>query len=167
MVRAFCCVTKVYTTMLILVTRFTMYGDRIFIVVPHQLIFEWIEVFENSFSITYTIVTDKETLDSINNSDNESIIITSYNFTKENYDEISEMNFDVVAYDEAHKIPKNKDSFMYKAMNEIRRNAFKLLLTSTPMGNSITHLHNLITFIDDTILEDEESFYKKYLQEKW
>ena len=43
-------------------------------------------------------------------------------------------------------------------------NAFKLLLTPTPITLSIMDIYGLIHFIDETLLPDAESFYKRYFR---
>ena len=41
-------------------------------------------------------------------------------------------------------------------------NAFKLLLTPTPITNSIMDVYGLIHFIDESVLPDAEEFYRRY-----
>lgn len=94
----------------------------------------------------------------------DSIIICSYQFarSKEAYVEATE--WDLVIIDEAHRLRN-----VYKSSNRIGnslKNSLwkrkKVLLTATPLQNSILELYGLVSIIDDYVFGDLKSFKSRY-----
>ncbi len=78
--------------------------------------------------------------------------------------EIRAVPFDLVVIDEAHKLrnayrPSNKMGQNIRWAVEERR---KLLLTATPLQNSLLELYGLSTVLDDMIFGDVTSFRAQY-----
>jgi SNF2 family DNA or RNA helicase len=72
--------------------------------------------------------------------------------------------WDLVVIDEAHRLRN-----VYKTGNKIARalrsaltNVPKVLLTATPLQNSLIELYGLVSFIDKYAFENEKSFRAKY-----
>ena len=72
--------------------------------------------------------------------------------------------WDLVVIDEAHRLRN-----VYKSGNKIGRalrsalvNVPKVLLTATPLQNSLMELYGLVSFIDEYAFGDEKSFRAKY-----
>ncbi len=152
---------KTYTAMMMIATRYNLGDNKILVVVPNQLIFQWIDVFENSFNIPYIILKDKNQMESYIN--NDEVIITTFNMIREHTDYYKQLNFEIVVVDEAHKLKSGKaESLLYSSVKDISSNAFKILLTATPIQNSILDIYNLAKLIDDTLFDDAESFYNRY-----
>jgi superfamily II DNA or RNA helicase len=92
------------------------------------------------------------------------VVITSMNFASTMRAEIRAIPFDLVVIDEAHKLrnayrPSNKMGQNIKWAVEERR---KLLLTATPLQNSLIELFGLATVLDDMIFGDVNSFRAQY-----
>jgi SNF2 family DNA or RNA helicase len=92
------------------------------------------------------------------------VVITSLNFASTMRAEIRAIAFDLVVIDEAHKLrnayrPSNKMGQNIKWAVEERR---KLLLTATPLQNSLVELFGLATVLDDMIFGDVNSFRAQY-----
>lgn len=92
------------------------------------------------------------------------VVITSLNFASKMRGEIRAIPFDLVVIDEAHKLrnaykPNNKMGQNIKWAVEERR---KLLLTATPLQNSLLELFGLSTVLDDMIFGDAASFRAQY-----
>lgn len=94
----------------------------------------------------------------------DTIVICSYQFarSKEVYVEATE--WDLVIIDEAHRLRN-----VYKSSNRIGnslKNALwkrkKVLLTATPLQNSILELYGLVSIIDDYVFGDLKSFKSRY-----
>lgn len=66
-------------------------------------------------------------------------------------------------FEEAHRLA-NTENKTTGALKEAVGEAFKLLLTATPMQNSIMDLYGLIDFIDTGTLGDADEFYKRYFR---
>src|ERR1019366_4018972 len=89
---------------------------------------------------------------------------TSLNFASKMRADIRAVPFDLVVIDEAHKLrnayrPSNKMGQDIKWAVEERR---KLLLTATPLQNSLLELFGLSTVLDDMIFGDANSFRAQY-----
>ena len=97
------------------------------------------------------------------NQDN-AIVICSYHFAKAKSSYIKQTPFDLVVIDEAHRLRN-----VYKTSNKIAREIKdavqeypKLLLTATPLQNSLLELYGLTSIIDDHIFGDLNSFKANY-----
>jgi ERCC4-related helicase len=95
------------------------------------------------------------------------VVIASLNFASTFRADIRALPFDLVVIDEAHKLrnayrPSNKMGQNIKWAIEERR---KLLLTATPLQNSLLELYGLSTVIDDMIFGDSASFRTQYATE--
>ncbi len=94
----------------------------------------------------------------------DSIVLCSYQFarTKEAY--MQSVNWDLVVIDEAHRLRN-----VYKSSNKIGnsiKNSLKernkILLTATPLQNSLLELYGLVSIIDDYAFGDLKSFRSQY-----
>jgi len=96
--------------------------------------------------------------------DAKSVVITSMNFASKNAEEIRAISWDLVVIDEAHKLrnayrQSNKMGQRIRWAIEDRR---KVLLTATPLQNSLVELYGLTTLIDERIFGDLPSFRTQY-----
>jgi len=92
------------------------------------------------------------------------VVITSMNFAAKMQADIRAVPFDLVVIDEAHKLrnayrPSNKMGQSIKWAIEDRK---KLLLTATPLQNSLLELYGLSTVLDDLIFGEPNSFRSQY-----
>ncbi len=92
------------------------------------------------------------------------IILCSYQFARNKADYIRELTWDLVVIDEAHRLRN-----VYKTSNKIARElkralseSPKLLLTATPLQNSLLELYGLVSFIDDHTFGDLKSFKTQF-----
>ena len=92
------------------------------------------------------------------------IVICSYHFARAKSPYIKNTKFDLVVIDEAHRL-RNVYKPGNKIANEIKASIQeypKLLLTATPLQNSLFELFGLTSIIDDHIFGDIESFKANY-----
>lgn len=92
------------------------------------------------------------------------VIILSFNYANSLREEIKGVAWDLVVIDEAHKLrnayrPGNKVGQGIRWATEERR---KLLLTATPLQNSLLELYGLSTLIDENLFGDINSFRARY-----
>ena len=92
------------------------------------------------------------------------IIICSYQFAKSKAADVHAMPWDLVVIDEAHRLRN-----VYKPANIIANTLkmaltgkHKLLLTATPLQNSLLELFGLVSFIDEHTFGDLKSFKEQY-----
>ena len=142
---------------------------KILIITPANLRKQWSQELQDKFFITSLILEAKSFNDHIkkgnlNPFNQTEIIICSYQFarTKEAY--IKSIHWDLAVVDEAHRLRN-----VYKAGNKIARSiktsldeAPKILLTATPLQNSLLELYGLVSIIDDYSFGDLKSFKTQY-----
>lgn len=97
--------------------------------------------------------------------DQPDIVIVSYNYASKMSLDISNVNWDIVIIDEAHKLRNS-----YRQNNKMGQNVKlatagkkKLLLTATPLQNNLVELYGLSTMIDEHLFGDLKSFRDNYV----
>ena len=163
---------KSFEAMLIITQKWYEGKRRILIVVPTPLLHQWMKIIDERFSVpsisidNNVVFNEQINEDKHNPFDQEGIVITTYNFAAEKAEYASQVQWDLSVFEEAHQLRRIHTGENKGA--EILRNAvdgsFKLLLTATPMQNSIMDLYGLIYFIDEAALPDADSFYKRYFR---
>lgn len=93
------------------------------------------------------------------------IVILSYHYAAKLQDELRQVEWDLVVIDEAHKLrnayrPSNR---IGQALQRAVDGRKKLLLTATPLQNSLMEIFGLTNFIDPSIFGDANSFRSKYV----
>ncbi len=93
------------------------------------------------------------------------VIIMSYHYAARLEEELLTIPWNLVVMDEAHKLrnahrPKNK---MGQALKRAFDGRQKLLLTATPLQNSLMELYGLSTVIDEHLFGDDKAFRKQYM----
>ncbi len=92
------------------------------------------------------------------------IVICSYQFAKSKASDVQVIPWDLVVIDEAHRLRN-----VYKPANVIANvlklalaGKDKLLLTATPLQNSLLELYGLTSFVDEHIFGDLKSFREQF-----
>src|SRR5690606_14899245 len=94
----------------------------------------------------------------------DAIIICSYHFAKNKAPYLKHINWDLVIIDEAHRLrnvykPSNK---IGNSIKDALDHCKKVLLTATPLQNSILELYGLVSLIDPYIFGDLKSFKSQF-----
>jgi superfamily II DNA/RNA helicase len=94
----------------------------------------------------------------------DTIIICSYHFAKNKAPYLKHVNWDLVIIDEAHRLrnvykPNNK---IGNTIKDALDHCKKVLLTATPLQNSILELYGLVSLIDPYIFGDLKSFKSQF-----
>ncbi len=148
--------------------------NHILISLPASLRKQWeIELLEK-FGLTSYIL-DKQTVEKdfkywssrLTDSSKQSIIITSYAYSSKLMKIFPNAKWDFIIIDEAHNL-RNVFHGTKRAKNlfELSKGIPKILLTATPLQNSLTDLHGLISFIDPRIFGSEKVFVKRYVNDQ-
>ena len=132
---------KSYEAMLIAVQKWYE-GSKIAIIVTTPLYMQWRRLIEDKFTVPV-----------------EDLNLMTYEDAVSNADSLFE--FDIIIFDEAHYL-KNHETKRVETLKTTTCNAFKILLTATPMQNSIMDLYGLIHFIDENVLPSADEFYSRY-----
>jgi superfamily II DNA or RNA helicase len=142
---------------------------KILIITPASIRKQWTLELEEKFNLP-SVILDSKTYKEIQKSgknpfQQKNIIIASYNFVNKIKDEIKTINWDLVVIDEAHKLRN-----AYRSSNRIAQGirwategCRKLLLTATPLQNSLLELYGLTSIIDENIFGDVNSFRNQYM----
>ncbi len=142
---------------------------RILIITPSNLRKQWSQELQDKFFLPSVILESKSFNNYIKGKNHnpfvqDSIVLCSYQFARTKEDYIQIVNWDLVVIDEAHRLRN-----VYKSSNKIgnsikkslqERN--KILLTATPLQNSLLELYGLVSIIDDYAFGDLKSFRSQY-----
>ncbi|MGX2948282.1 SNF2-related protein [Frederiksenia canicola] len=92
-------------------------------------------------------------------------IICSYQFAKSKADDLKAVDWDLVVLDEAHRLRNvyKKGNVIAKTLQEALINVHaKVLLTATPLQNSLLELYGLVSIIDQHVFGDLDSFRSQF-----
>lgn len=143
---------------------------RILIIVPANLRKQWHQELQEKFGIDGLILEGdsykKAKKKGISNPFDveEKIIICSYQFAKAKADDIQMVIWDLAIIDEAHRLRNvyKKGNKIAKAIREALGSTFKVLLTATPLQNSLLELYGMVSIVDEKVFGDLDSFRIKY-----
>lgn len=93
-------------------------------------------------------------------------IVASLNTAKsaKHFPLVTARNWDLVIVDEAHHL-KNRNTLNWKLVNSLNKR-FILMLTATPVQNSLVELFNLLTLLKPGLLKTEADFKREYVSSK-
>lgn len=143
---------------------------HILIIAPATLRKQWSMELEEKFFLPSLILESKNFNHILSETyknpfeNNDFVIICSYQFAKKQIRHIERVNWDLIVFDEAHKLrnvykSSNKTAI---ALKEGLKNYKKLLLTATPLQNNVKELYGLISIIDDNYFGGIKSFNDRY-----
>lgn len=142
---------------------------KMLLIIPSSLCRQWqIELYEK-FAMEAAIV-DRQNLENYHTevAKELSVVIVSYNFAAGNAALLSNVKWDLVIFDEAHKLRN-----VHKAGNkqaerilQLTKGIPKLMLTATPVQNSLWDLYGLVQFIDPEIFLDKRVFGRRYIRDE-
>lgn len=147
-------------------------AKRVLIVLPATLRKQWEVELEEKFNIQATIL-DRYTVESnlsfwkssLEKRDKIRIIITSYDYSSKLMQRLPNIKWDFIIIDEAHNLRNVfHGAKRAKRLYEFTKGIPKILLTATPLQNSLSDLHGLISYIDPRILGSEKVFNKKFIE---
>lgn len=159
---------------LVISQRWAERRRRILIIVPANLRKQWHQELQDKFNLQGLILEAKN-YNAIRKQENKSPflfqsgpVICSYQFAKAKAADIKDINWDLVVLDEAHRLRN-----VYKTSNVIAKTIkealahvhSKVLLTATPLQNSLLELYGLVSMIDDRVFGDLDSFRAQFTQQ--
>lgn len=163
---------KTIEASLVIAQKWAERRRRILLIVPASLRKQWSQELYDKFSLPSVIVERKSYTDARKKGiakpfeQGENIIITSYEFAALKADDIRRGGWNLVVFDEAHRLRNvyRKDgATRAKALREATRPFFKILLTATPLQNSLMELYGLVSVLDEHHFGDEDSFRSQYI----
>jgi len=155
---------------LVISQRWAERKRRVLIVTPANLRKQWHQELTEKFFLPCTILESKSYNALIREGNirpfemPDSIVICSYQFARSKASDVRAVPWDLVVIDEAHRLRN-----VYKPSNVIARTLKdalaqrqKLLLTATPLQNSLLELFGLVSFIDEHAFGDLKSFREQF-----
>lgn len=143
---------------------------RILVITPSNLRKQWHQELTEKFFLPCTILETRSYNQAIKQGSlrpfdvKDSIVICSYQFARSKEADVRTTPWDLVVIDEAHRLrnvykPSNVIANTLKKALEERH---KLLLTATPLQNSLLELYGLVSFIDEHTFGDLKSFREQF-----
>jgi SNF2 family DNA or RNA helicase len=142
---------------------------KILIITPSNLRKQWSQELVDKFFLTSLILETKSFNEEIKKKNlnpflQNEIVICSYQFARSKESYLESVDWDLAVIDEAHRLRN-----VYKTSNRIGKsiknslaNAPKVLLTATPLQNSLQELYGLVSIIDEYTFGDIKSFRSQY-----
>lgn len=143
---------------------------KILLIVPAALRKQWNMELQEKFFLPSVILEAKSFNQAIKDGNlnpfnqEDKIIICSYHFARSKAPYVKQTKWDLAVIDEAHRLRN-----VYKTSNKIAReiknslsDVPKILLTATPLQNSLLELYGLVSIIDDHVFGDLKSFKANY-----
>ncbi|MBK8189184.1 MAG: DEAD/DEAH box helicase family protein [Vampirovibrionales bacterium] len=96
----------------------------------------------------------------------DAIVITSYEFAARKADDLKSIKWDLIVFDEAHKLRnvyKKDGAQRARTLRETFLDKNKILLTATPLQNSLMELYGLVSVIDQHFFGSEDAFKVQYV----
>lgn len=144
---------------------------QILIIAPANLRKQWSQELFDKFFLP-SLILEKKSFDAADKNkkkDNpfyqtDNIVICSYQFARAKEGPVSRVNWDLVVIDEAHRLRNvyRKDNKIGNALKAALFEKPKILLTATPLQNSLLELYGLVSLVDDYIFGDLRSFKQQY-----
>lgn len=143
---------------------------RILVITPANLRKQWHQELSEKFFLECAILETRSYNQAIKQSNfrpfeiEDTVVICSYQFARAKASDVHAIPWDLVVIDEAHRLRN-----VYKPSNVIANTLKqalgqnrKLLLTATPLQNSLLELYGLVSFIDEHTFGDLKSFREQF-----
>ncbi|OEF18986.1 SNF2-related protein [Aliivibrio logei] len=144
---------------------------KLLIICPASLRRQWAQELKDKFNLPSQILDAKTWIklqkDGVYNPLlNKDIVIMSYHYAARLEDKLVAIPWDLVVIDEAHKLRNaHRDSNkMGQALKRSLNGRKKLLLTATPLQNSLIEIYGMSTIIDEHFFGDAKAFRKQFMQ---
>ncbi len=154
---------------ILLAQRWPERSRRLLVICPANLRKQWSQELLDKFFLPTAILEAKTFNEAIrggnlNPFDQPRIVLCSYQFARSKEPYLRQTAWDLVVIDEAHRLRN-----VYKSSNKIAvaiKSALagrqKVLLTATPLQNSLLELYGLVSIVDEFIFGDLRSFRAQF-----
>lgn len=156
---------------LVISQRWAERKRKILIIVPANLRKQWHQELQDKFSLQGLILEAKSYNARKKSGASQPFlnpqgpVICSYQFAKAKAKDIKEIEWDLVVLDEAHRLRNvyKTSNVIAKTLKEAMEHVHaKVLLTATPLQNSLLELYGLVSLIDDRVFGDVDSFRAQF-----
>ena len=158
---------------LVISQRWAERRRRILIIVPANLRKQWHQELQDKFGLQ-ALILEAKNYNTVRKQERQNPflmpmgpVICSYQFAKSKAADVKEIEWDLVVMDEAHRMRNvyKTSNVIAKALKEALAHVHsKVLLTATPLQNSLLELYGLVSMIDDRVFGDLDSFRTQFSQ---
>ncbi|OYW17981.1 MAG: DEAD/DEAH box helicase, partial [Planctomycetales bacterium 12-60-4] len=157
---------------IVLSQRWAERKRRILLIVPATLRKQWQQELDEKFYLP-SVVLDGPRFNQLRKAGNgnpfmqdDAIVICSYHFVSAKAPSVQGVPWDLVVIDEAHRLRNvfKPQSRMARQIADSIGPAHKLLLTATPLQNSLMELYGLVSIIDEHVFGDAASFRDQFVK---
>lgn len=147
-------------------------AKRLLLVLPATLRKQWEVELDEKFHLQ-SIILDRLTVEKdyytykqfLGESNELLIVITSYDYSSKLMKRFPEVKWDFIIIDEAHNLRNVfHGTKRAKRLYDLTKGIPKILLTATPLQNSLSDLHGLVSFVDERVFGSEKVFNKRYIE---
>ncbi|MDQ7084371.1 MAG: SNF2-related protein [Sulfurovum sp.] len=144
---------------------------KIIVIAPSSLRKQWSMELKEKFFLDSFILDGKSYKEEVAKGNKnpfeqkDKIVITSYQFASRHNEAMFLADFQLAVIDEAHKLRnyhKGEKAKMSFAIANALRDTKKILLTATPLQNSLLDIFGLVSVIDDFVFGNKKSFMKQF-----
>lgn len=154
---------------IILSQHWAEHHRNLLVICPANLRMQWCEELQDKFYLPTVLLESRSFNDFVNNGNfnpfsQDKIVICSYQFAKLKAAYLKRTDWDLVVIDEAHRLrnvykPTNIISNIIKDALDSNK---KILMTATPLQNSILEMYGLVSIIDSYVFGDLKSFKEQF-----
>lgn len=145
--------------------------QRILIICPTMIRKQWVQELKDKFSISATILDTRSYNAAIKQGENpfepeSQAIVCTYHFASAKHVELMNVFWDLVVIDEAHRLRnvwKNSSGIAAKIQQAVQNRPL-IMLTATPLQNTLLELFGLVSFIDEQMFGSIEAFRARYMR---
>lgn len=142
---------------------------RILVITPANLRKQWSQELADKFFLPSVILEARSYNQEIKKGNpqpfiQDGLVLCSFQFAAKHSEALLTIRWDLVVIDEAHRLRNvyRNDNKIGKALKTALANVPKVLLTATPLQNSLMELYGLVSLIDDYAFGDVKSFRSQY-----
>jgi len=154
---------------ILLSQKWAEHRRKLLVIAPANLRKQWSQELADKFFLPSAILEARSFNEDIkkrnlNPFDQPSVVICSYQFAKTKQPYVEQVEWDLVIIDEAHRL-RNVYKPSNKIANAIKQAVFrapKVLLTATPLQNTLLELYGLVSLIDEFTFGDLKSFKSQF-----
>lgn len=154
---------------LVISQRWAERKRRILVITPSNLRKQWHQELTEKFFLACRILETKSYNAAIKSGSFfpfrcSDIVICSYQFARNKASDVKSTPWDLVVIDEAHRLRNvyKPSNVIANTLKEALSSAPKLLLTATPLQNSLLELFGLVSFVDSRTFGDLKSFREQF-----
>ncbi len=161
---------KTIEASLVIAQRWAERRRRILLIVPASLRKQWTQELAEKFGLDSVILESKSFREQKKQGIQQpfeaknKVVVVSYEFAALRESDLVAVEWDLVIFDEAHRLRNvyKKSAKRASALKRALQDRFKLLLTATPLQNSLMELFGLVSIVDERLFGDEQSFRTNY-----